>query len=289
MNKGYYHTEAEVVERVKKNVLGKKYKSFDGEFKTIECAIMDIADDIAYSTYDLEDALKAGFINPLQLISAPHNDAITIEKIRYKVNEKLKISLEGTEIMATLMSLVAGELRPGLDALVAKLKAHEADLDDADYWLIGSAIAFQDAQDLASNGYRRIRLTSSLVERFIRGIQVDINEDVPALSKVYLEPFTKQNVEVLKQFAYFSIIESPRLKVPEHRGHEIIQGIFERMISPGGEYLLPDDFQRIHRQLDELKRRRLISDFIAGMTDHYALRLYNRLYSDVPTTLFGPS
>ena len=33
-------------------VLGKA-KVADGEFKTIECAIMDLADDIAYSTYDI--------------------------------------------------------------------------------------------------------------------------------------------------------------------------------------------------------------------------------------------
>ncbi len=36
-------------------------------FKTIECQIMDIADDIAYSTYDFEDALKSEFLSPLDM------------------------------------------------------------------------------------------------------------------------------------------------------------------------------------------------------------------------------
>lgn len=290
LNKGYYFTEAEVVERTKKNVLGKRYKDLEGQFKTVECAIMDIADDIAYSTYNLEDAFKAGFINPLQLISAPKEDFTTLEKIREKVNKKLQTNFKLPDIMATLMVLLAGELQPSLEALVTNLQNQDdVDFSDSGYWLIGSAIAFQDAQDLASNGYRRIRFTSSLVERFIRGVRVDVNEKVPALSKVYLDPIIERYVEVLKQFAYFSIIESPRLKVPEHRGHEIVQGIFEKMVEPDGQYLLPDDFQRIHRQLNETGQRRLVSDFIAGMTDQYALRLYNRLYSDVPTTLFGPS
>ena len=31
---------------------------------------MDLADDIAYSTYDLEDILKAGFESPLDILSA---------------------------------------------------------------------------------------------------------------------------------------------------------------------------------------------------------------------------
>ena len=51
-------------------VLGKA-KVGDGEFKTIECAIMDLADDIAYSTYDLEDAFKAGFVTPCSWSPGP--------------------------------------------------------------------------------------------------------------------------------------------------------------------------------------------------------------------------
>ena len=56
--KGYYDSERELVERIKKAVLGRRVAP-DGTFKTIECGIMDLADDIAYSTYDLEDAFKA--------------------------------------------------------------------------------------------------------------------------------------------------------------------------------------------------------------------------------------
>jgi dGTP triphosphohydrolase len=37
-------------------------------FKTVECQIMDIADDIAYSTYDFEDAMKAGFTSLLDVL-----------------------------------------------------------------------------------------------------------------------------------------------------------------------------------------------------------------------------
>lgn len=55
LSKGYYHSDAKIVGAVKKAVApslpeGKK-------FKTIECSIMDLADDIAYSTYDLVSAV----------------------------------------------------------------------------------------------------------------------------------------------------------------------------------------------------------------------------------------
>jgi len=69
--KGYYAEEKELVEKIKKAIEpgfegGDEQKS---KFKTIECYIMDLADDIAYSTYDLEDCLKAGFLTPADILS----------------------------------------------------------------------------------------------------------------------------------------------------------------------------------------------------------------------------
>src|SRR6185369_11673427 len=68
--KGYYFEDKPVVEDIKKHVVP-DWKDGDQKFKTVECAIMDIADDIAYSTYDLEDSLKAGFIKPFDYLF-PH-------------------------------------------------------------------------------------------------------------------------------------------------------------------------------------------------------------------------
>lgn len=62
VTKGYYESEAGLVEDVKK-LVGTSTKP--EKFKTIECQIMDIADDIAYSTYDFEDALKSEFLSRL--------------------------------------------------------------------------------------------------------------------------------------------------------------------------------------------------------------------------------
>ena len=44
---------------------------------------MDIADDIAYSTHDLEDALKANFLSPLDMGSLD-------EGIREKIADEVK-------------------------------------------------------------------------------------------------------------------------------------------------------------------------------------------------------
>ena len=64
--KGYYYTEKDIVRDIKKAVLGEEGKQ---KLKSVECQIMDIADDIAYSTYDLEDAFKAEFLCPLGILA----------------------------------------------------------------------------------------------------------------------------------------------------------------------------------------------------------------------------
>jgi dGTPase len=57
-------------------------------FKTIECSIMDVADDIAYSTYDLEDAFDARFLTPLSILGT---DDTVKEKIAHRIQGKINI------------------------------------------------------------------------------------------------------------------------------------------------------------------------------------------------------
>ena len=71
---------------------------------------------------------------------------------------------------------------------------------------------------------------------------------------------------------------SPRLKVVEYRGYEVVKTIFDTLDSEEGHLLLPDDLQLMFERLrDTDAKRRLICDFVAGMTDRYAVEFYSRL------------
>ncbi|MGI6366389.1 MAG: hypothetical protein ACOX2G_11835 [Bacillota bacterium] len=86
-----------------------------------------------------------------------------------------------------------------------------------------------------------------------------------------------------------ALINSSRLKVAENRGKEIVKMIFNKLNAPDGDLLLPEDFQRIYSNLkNRTHRKRIICDFIAGMTDRYALEFYGRLFSENPQTIFKP-
>jgi dGTPase len=67
VEKGYYYSEKPIVDFIRAKVA----PGYGEKLKTVECQIMDIADDIAYSTYDLDDILKAEFISPLDIVYPP--------------------------------------------------------------------------------------------------------------------------------------------------------------------------------------------------------------------------
>lgn len=277
--KGYYRSERIVVDWLKEKVTGQA--GFVGEFKTIECQIMDVADDIAYSTYDLEDALKAGFLIPLDVTAAPRE---ILEKVGDDVaapnalGERLSIA-EVREVLTSIFGRI-GERPMDVD------EAH----DDAPATIRAANLAYRSSRRLADDGYLRVSFTSQLVGEFIRGVTFSLNTEYPALSTVALAPGTRRKVEVLKRFNFVSLIMSPRLKVAEYRGGDIVRTVFDAVANHGkdGHRLLPDDFQYLYERVEEHQRRRVVCDFIAGMTDRYALEFYGRLRSENPQSIFKP-
>ena len=56
----------------------------------------------------------------------------------------------------------------------------------------------------------------------------------------------------------------------------------------GGERLLPDDARMIYKNGNRLAQNRAVCDFIAGMTDRYAVEFYGRLFGAQGITMHKP-
>lgn len=277
--KGYYECDKDCIETVKEKLIGdKNYKNF----KTIECSIMDIADDIAYSTYDLEDAFKAGFLSPFKIMAAEDN-------IYKQISEKLKksgIIADADECRTAVISLFSEVWQ---DSINTQKKIHTSDNEYAAKTITNMLNSYVYSEEFASNGYMRNQFSSYLINEFINGVSIKINETHPILSTVEVERNIEILINVLKHFSYVYLINSSRIKVFENRGYEIVRKIFEKLSDNEGYKLLPEDYQTIYfeSKTDEGKRR-VICDFIAGMTDRYAIEFYGRLFSENPQTIFKP-
>jgi len=82
---------------------------------------------------------------------------------------------------------------------------------------------------------------------------------------------------------------SPQLKQLEHKGNHLLHGLWNVLMKryvtsdniDGQTFqLLPEDAASEIEQADsEEKKARLVCDFLAGMTDGYAARMYKRLFT----------
>ncbi|UWU25445.1 dNTP triphosphohydrolase (plasmid) [Rhizobium sp. CB3060] len=266
--KGYYESEAPIVARIKEKVLRGKALPAGVKFKTTECAIMDIADDIAYSVYDLEDSLKAGFLTPASILSS---DDKLLKAVAEKVVEQLGIPVTEADVLSTFVD-VFKDLIPDVE------KGDE---------LVSFIEATRTSNEICSNGYVRTALSSLLVHEFINGVEFVFDDEYPALSKVSLGAETRKKVEVLKQYTFTAIIYSSRVKLGEYRGTELVKDIFEALKAKKGHLLMPDDVrERYLNAQDDATKARTICDFVAGMTDRYAVEFWARLRSDAAESMF---
>lgn len=283
--KGYYASESDIVAKLKECLCFNKVARKPSHFKTVECAIMDLADDIAYSTYDLEDAFKAGFLTPYDVVAAS-------QEIYEEIVEKLRksdINADVEKCRTTLIGVFEQVWRSSIEQqkeLPSDTLTSEQYRNQSIYNFLNS---YQLSKEMASNGYMRTKLTSGIVNMFINGIQVEVDSGNPLFSKVYFDEETLLRVNILKHFSYVALISSSRLKVAESRGTEIVSKMFEKLASDGGQVLLPEDTKALYNlSSDALWQKRVVCDFIAGMTDRYAMEFYGRLFSENPQTIFKP-
>lgn len=231
------------LKKIKLYVTGKK--DYQGNFKTIECQIMDIADDISYSTHDLEDSFKAGFLNPTDILFAK-------DKLIKKVSEKIKLSLGKNLSMEDVREIIRSIFGELITLCEIRGKIKQKDLLNIS--LTTAKMINYASKSLVEKGHDRVAFTSRLIGRFIRSIEIDkINKTIPALTTIKVKPDERLEIEVLKRLIFESQTESPKLKIVAYRGKNIIVTIFKALTKNKGFELLPEDFRDLYLRFSKKK------------------------------------
>ena len=156
--------------------------------------------------------------------------------------------------------------------------------------LANLVVGYRASEKLAQSGHLRTKLSTELVHEAINGVQLKYNKKYPPLSTTALDINSRRKVEVLKHYTFEAMIYSARVKLPEFRGEEVVTSIFEALASDRGFLLMPDDVrdQYVTEKPGSAAAKRIICDFVAGMTDRYAMEFYARLHSDGAQSMFKP-
>ncbi|MCU7995956.1 deoxyguanosinetriphosphate triphosphohydrolase family protein [Shewanella glacialipiscicola] len=206
------------------------YPHLRTQFKSFDCSIMELADDIAYAVHDLEDAIVMGIVTASQWQQ---------------------------DVAPTLTHSADTWIKQELADIGNKLFSHEHHL--------------------------RKDAIGTLVNGFVTAIVITEDEafEAPLLRfNATLEPEFAIALNVLKQLVYKYVIRKPEIQMLEYKGQQIVMGLFEAFASDP-ERLLPLNTQERWRESEQkgLNSHRVLADYISGMTDEFAGRLYQQLFS----------
>lgn len=211
------------------------------QFKSLDCSIMELADDIAYGIHDLEDAIVTGVVN------------------QHDFND---------HVIDKLLTLNDSWLSTYCQSLTCKLFSEQHYLQkDAIGGLVNYLITAVELTDLNKDNS-------------------DINFQEPLLQyNATLPKVTMQALKIFKDFVYNFVIKQTNIQRLEYRGQQIVMELFQALSSDPLRLLPSNSAKRWQQAIDNNENAyRIIADYIAGMTDDYATRLYQTLFTPNTST-----
>ncbi len=196
-------------------------------FASAEAQAAAIADDIAYNAHDIDDGLRAGLFDIIDLGDVPLAGEALSDVVKNWPN------LERTRLIHETVRRVIS-------------------------WMIADVV--EQTQKTAS----RRKLTSA--------------EDVRCLGAplVVFSPQMAEKNRVLQSFLARKMYRHARVAEIMSRAQRVVRDLFEAYTGDPG--LLPVGWLDQPANGDDVKFARQVCDFIAGMTDRYALDQHKRLF-----------
>jgi dGTPase len=203
-------------------------------YKSFDCSIMELSDDIAYGVHDLEDSIALSLIKE--------------DAFRQLATEQ--------------------DCAPFVDDL-KRTYGQQCGNDPYEYFL----------SQLFGTGKERKHTISRLVHYFVTNIEVSAIEELqePLIRyRAHIAEEQRRFLDVLQNLIVEQVILTPNVKHLEFKGQKMVVSVFEALKSDPRALLPEDAYQRYRQEQGDL---RVICDYVAGMTDGFLLKTYDRLFS----------
>jgi len=189
----------------------------------LEAQIANVADELAYTTHDLDDGLRSGMITPSMLADLELWKRLT-QEIGWE-GEVLS-DLDRHRLIRKLIGILVGDVIEATSKRIDESKAQSAeDLQSLDHNVIG-----------------------------------------------YSEEMMQPNREI-KDFLYSKLYRHHRVVRMAKRAENVLTSLFEGYVEEPN--MLPPEFREL---VEKRGLERTICDYLAGMTDRYAITEYERLF-----------
>jgi len=132
-----------------------------------------------------------------------------------------------------------------------------------------------------STSHKRKNAIGALVNAFIVSVTVTkLGEfEHPLLvHQVSMSELAKTALDSLKNLVNKKVIKSPQVQTLEYRGQQLVMRLFEAFEAEPKRFLKENFIESYESAADELKKYRVLCDYVAGMTDEYATRMYERMF-----------
>lgn len=93
-------------------------------------------------------------------------------------------------------------------------------------------------------------------------------------------------LELLKSFIYENVITLPEVKGMEYKGQLIVLDLFKSLRANPQALLPRNTYEKFKYATNQRDKYRIISDYISGMTNTYASRLYEKLFTASQGSIF---
>ena len=198
---------------------------------SLEAQVAALADDIAYDNHDIDDGLRAGFLDLDQLLELD----FLADQWR-----TVEARFHGAPRESLLRELVRGQIGLMVNDALQATRAHLAGIGSVD----------------------EIRAAPEALAAF--------------------SPAMAEQERALKRFMYANLYHHARQQKTAERARSVIAKLYAAYHQDTA--LLPESW-RVALPSGEPARSRHLADFIAGMTDHYAIERYREIFGKVPKGL----